>query len=62
MPPSKKPRKVGRPAMPKGQAHARIVPVRFNEDLFRAITMAAKTAKQTVSEWIRGTIEAELGR
>jgi predicted HicB family RNase H-like nuclease len=48
--------------MPKGQAHARIVPVRFNAELFKAITAAAKTAKQSVSEWIRGTIEAELGR
>ena len=62
MPQSKKPKKVGRPPLPTGHAHARIVPVRFNADLFKAITMAAKTAKQSVSEWIRGTIEAELGR
>jgi predicted HicB family RNase H-like nuclease len=62
MPLSKKPRKVGRPALPKGHAKARIVPVRFKPDLFRAVAEAAKTSKQSVSEWIRGTIEAELGR
>jgi hypothetical protein len=55
---NQKPRKVGRPALPKGHAHARIVPVRFNAELFRAITMAAKANKQSVSEWIRALAEA----
>ena len=54
---SQKPRKVGRPALPKGHAHARIVPVRFNAELFKAITMAAKAKKQSVSEWIRALAE-----
>jgi hypothetical protein len=54
---SQKPKKVGRPALPKGHAQARIVPVRFNADLFRAITMAAKAKKQSVSEWIRALAE-----
>jgi predicted HicB family RNase H-like nuclease len=52
-----KPRKVGRPALPKGHAHARIVPVRFNSELFRAITIAARANKQSLSEWIRATVE-----
>ena len=55
--PQAKPKKVGRPAFPKGHAKARIVPVRFNADLFRAITMAAKANKQSVSEWIRALAE-----
>jgi predicted HicB family RNase H-like nuclease len=57
---NQKPRKVGRPAMPKGQAHARIVPVRFNAELFRAITMAAKAKKQSLSEWIRAAVEVAV--
>jgi predicted HicB family RNase H-like nuclease len=60
MPRLKKPRKAGRPPLPKGHAQARIVPVRFNADLFRAITMAAKANKQSVSEWIRGLVEAAI--
>jgi predicted HicB family RNase H-like nuclease len=55
-----KPKKVGRPLMPKGHAKARIVPVRFNPDLFRAITVAAKAKKQSVSEWIREAIESTI--
>jgi predicted HicB family RNase H-like nuclease len=58
--PQPKPKKVGRPAFPKGHAKARIVPVRFNADLFRAITAAAKAKKQSVSEWIREATEAAI--
>ena len=54
------PRKVGRPALPKGHAKDRIVPVRFNPDLFRAITMAAKASKKSLSEWIRSTLKAAI--
>lgn len=49
---------VGRPRLPKGEAKGRIVPVRFSVESFRAVTMAAKAAKQSVSEWIRSTVEA----
>jgi hypothetical protein len=55
-----KPRKVGRPKMPKGTAKGRIVPVRFTGDDLKAIEAAAKASKQNVSEWIRGTIHATL--
>jgi predicted HicB family RNase H-like nuclease len=58
--PQPKPKRVGRPLLPKGHAKARIVPVRFNPDLFRAITAAAKASKQSVSEWIRKAIEAAI--
>jgi hypothetical protein len=53
-------KKVGRPRLPKGQAKARIVPVRFAEDEAKAFAKAAKTAKQTLSEWIRSTLNAEI--
>ena len=56
----KRSRKVGRPKMPKGTAKGRIVPVRFTHDDLKAMAAAAKASKQTVSEWIRGTIQAEL--
>jgi hypothetical protein len=55
---NQKPRKVARPALPKGTAQDRVVPLGFNAELFRAITSAAKASKQSVSEWIPGTIEA----
>ena len=52
--------KVGRPKMPKGEAKGRIVPVRFTHDDLKAMAAAAKTSKQSVSEWIRGKIHATL--
>jgi predicted HicB family RNase H-like nuclease len=57
---NQKPRKVGRPKFPKGEAKGRIVPVRFNADSFRAVSIAAKASKQSISEWIRSTLEAAL--
>jgi hypothetical protein len=42
--------------MPKGEAKGRIVPVRFTADDLKAMAAAAKTSKQSVSEWIRGKI------
>ncbi len=56
----KKARKVGRPKMPKGEAKGSIVPVRFTADDLKAMAAAAKAKDQSVSEWIRGTIHAEL--
>ena len=52
--------KVGRPQMPKGEAKGRIVPLRFTHDDLKAMAAAAKASNQTVSEWIRGTIQATL--
>lgn len=56
----KKTRKVGRPKLPKGEAMGRIVPVRFTADDLRAMEATARTAKQSLSEWIRSTINAAL--
>ena len=58
MPNQPKPRKVGRPKMPKNHAKAHIVPVRFNPELLKRVTAAAKASDKTVSEWIRSTLDA----
>jgi hypothetical protein len=56
----KKPKKIGRPKLPKGEAKGRIVPVRFTAQAIKSVEQAAKAKKQTVSEWIRGTLDAAL--
>jgi predicted HicB family RNase H-like nuclease len=56
----KRARKVGRPKLPKGEAMGRIVPVRFTADDLRAMEVEAKAAKQSLSEWIRSTLNATL--
>ncbi|MHB8624443.1 MAG: hypothetical protein ACYC9J_10865 [Sulfuricaulis sp.] len=56
----KKPKKVGRPRLSKKEAKARIVPVRFNPDDLKAITEAAKANNQTLSDWIRSTLNAAV--
>jgi uncharacterized protein (DUF1778 family) len=55
----KKTRGPGRPPLPKNHAKAKIVPVRFKPDEFKAITKAAKASRQTLSEWIRSTLTAK---
>jgi hypothetical protein len=54
-------KKIGRPKLPKGEAKGRILNVRFNSDEVRRITKAAHAGDQTVSEWIRSTINAATG-
>lgn len=58
MPRPKKAKKAGRPRFPKGQAKAGTLRVRVTPEELRAIEVKAKTAKQTVSEWIRSTLNA----
>lgn len=53
-------RKAGRPRLPKGQAKSRILPVRYTEEAIRAMESAAKAKGQTLSEWIRSTLDAAL--
>lgn len=55
-----KPRKVGRPKLPKGEAKGRIMPVRFANGDWKAIEAKAKANGQTVSEWIRSTLNAAI--
>lgn len=52
--------KVGRPRFPKGTAKSRIVPVRFSAEEFKKFTTAAKDKKQTISDWIRSTLNAAI--
>jgi predicted HicB family RNase H-like nuclease len=60
MPRLKKPKKAGRPPLPKGHAKAGTLRVRVTPDELQSIESAAKTKKQSVSEWIRSTLSAAL--
>jgi hypothetical protein len=60
MPSQPKAKKVGRPKLPKGAAKGKAVQVRFTMDEFKKITVAARAKKQTVSEWIRSTLNAAM--
>ncbi|MGC1107079.1 MAG: hypothetical protein WA876_11120 [Candidatus Acidiferrales bacterium] len=52
--------KAGRPKLPKGEAKAGTLRVRVTPDELRAIEGEAKANKQTVSEWIRSTLNAAI--
>lgn len=54
----KKPRRVGRPNLPKGDAKEKIVPVRFDADDLRLVTAAARVSNEVLSEWIRRTLRS----
>jgi hypothetical protein len=58
--PQSKPKKIGRPKLPKGEAKGRIVPIRFNPADLKRIEATARASQQTVSEWIRGTVAAAM--
>lgn len=58
--PQPKPKKIGRPKLPKGDAKARIVPIRFNANDLKRIESAAKASQKSVSEWIRSTVSAAM--
>jgi predicted HicB family RNase H-like nuclease len=61
MPTSKpKPKKPGRPTLPKGEAKGSIVPVRFSPEERKRVEAAAKASNQTVSAWVRSTLSAAL--
>jgi predicted HicB family RNase H-like nuclease len=60
MPKQKKAKKAGRPPLPKGHAKNGTLRVRVTPEELRSIESSARTKKQTVSEWIRGVIEASL--
>ena len=60
MPPQRKPKKAGRPPLPKGHAKAGTLRVRVTPDELRTIESAAKSKKKTVSEWIRSTLNAAV--
>jgi predicted HicB family RNase H-like nuclease len=53
-----RPKKVGRPPLPKGRARVGTLRVRVTPDELRAIEARAKSARQTVSQWIRSVLSA----
>jgi hypothetical protein len=61
MPKQSKKRKPGRPKLPKEQAKGKIVPVRFAAEELDRVVKAAEASNQTVSQWIRGTLNAATG-
>lgn len=58
MPSKPKPKKVGRPKLAKGESKAATVRVRATPNELRTFAKTAKASKQTLSEWIRGTLNA----
>jgi hypothetical protein len=59
--PQPKPKKIGRPKLPKGDAKGKMVAIRFNGSDLKRIESAAKASQKTVSEWIRGLASAAIG-
>jgi hypothetical protein len=58
--PTPKPKKVGRPKLPKGAAKGKAVQVRFSFEEYKKVFAAAEAKRQTVSEFIRGTLSAAM--
>jgi predicted HicB family RNase H-like nuclease len=56
--PTPKPKRVGRPTLPKGNAKDVMLRVRLTPDDLRAMKAMAKANGQSVSEWTRGTLRA----
>jgi uncharacterized protein (DUF1778 family) len=59
--PQAKPKKAGRPALPKGRAKGEMLRIRVTADELRTIEAAAKASRQTRSEFIRGKLLATQG-
>jgi hypothetical protein len=55
-----KPKRVGRPSLPKGEAKGETLRIRVTPSELRAFEGLAKAKKLSVSEWIRSTLGANL--
>lgn len=55
-----KPKKPGRPKLPKGDAKSSIVPIRFNAEDRKKVEAIARASNLSVSEWIRSTLSAAI--
>ena len=55
-----KAKKAGRPPLPKGHAKAEFLRIRVTPEELRAIESKSKATKQTMSDWIRSTLNAAL--
>lgn len=58
MPSLPKPKKAGRPKLPKGDARAAMLRVRATPDELKAFDRAAKASSQKRSDWIRSILNA----
>jgi len=56
-----KPKKVGRPNLPKNHARSGRIQARLNADELKRVEAAAKAKNQTVSEWARSILLATVG-
>ena len=56
-----KPKKPGRPRLPKGEAKAGKVQVRLSPEELKMVNAKAKASNLSVSEWLRSKIAAEMG-
>jgi predicted HicB family RNase H-like nuclease len=56
-----KPKRVGRPTLPRGNAKAATIRVRSTPNELRAYEIAAKARKQSLSEWVRKTLNSAVG-
>ena len=61
MPKQPKPKKPGRPPLPKGNAKAGFLRVRMTPDELKIIEATAKANRQTVSQFVRGKLLATEG-
>lgn len=53
-------KKIGRPRLPKGAGKDDVIHVRVGPEETKAIEAAAKAANQSVSKWIRSTLNAAI--
>ena len=59
--PTPKPRKPGRPKLPKGETKGKIVAMRFDAEDLNRIDAAAKANKKSRSDWMRSTLLTAIG-
>lgn len=58
---STKPKKRGRPPLPKGEAKGKYVPIRLSEADLKAFTKAMKRSDyNSLSEWMRETLRGAV--
>jgi hypothetical protein len=55
-----KPKKPGRPRLAKAEAKGSIVPVRFRPEERKRVEAAARASNQSVSAWVRSTLDAAM--
>ncbi len=56
-----KPKKPGRPRLPKGNAKAATLRIRMTLDELKSIEARAKANRQTISQFVRGKLLATSG-